>query len=145
MVTDLSNLSGDGLTPDGLRRLLQQRPTRVATDPLPVLKTQRISRRLGDAVVGEIVAQYEAGESATKLAAKYDVAPSALLKLMRQMGVVVRTKGVPDSVADALAYEYQARVTVAVLEKRFNLSHGAVLRTLKRQGSVMRPTCRRAR
>ncbi len=78
------------------------------------------------------MARYSSGESATALAKEYSVAPSALLRLMRERSVVVRTNRVSPELVATLVAEHQAGTSMAKLEAKFRLSHGAVFRALHR-------------
>lgn len=82
--------------------------------------------------------RYQAGESAQSLAKAYKVAPSALLRVLRENNVVVKKWRVSPDQEQRMAREYEAGATVAELEKKLGLSHGAVLRTLHRAGVEMR-------
>jgi hypothetical protein len=107
-------------------------------------RIHRLSARLGEAVVLEIIRRYEAGDSATALAKEHDASPSALLNLMRSRKVVIRERGVSDELAAKMAAEYEAGATVAELEEVHDLSHNAVLRALKSKSVLMRSKGRRA-
>jgi len=98
---------------------------------------------LGAENVEEIIRRYMAGESATSLAKEFEVAPSALLRLLRERNVVVRRRLVTEELEQELAQDYEAGMTVAAIETKHRLSHNAVLRALHRAGVEMRGTGRR--
>ena len=76
--------------------------------------------------------RYKAGESARSLAIEYNIAPSALIRLLRERKVVVRKQTVSPEQAEIMGHEYTTGMTMAELEEKHGLSHGAVLRALHR-------------
>lgn len=98
----------------------------------------RLSARLSAPQIEEVVRRYEAGESARALASESGVAPSALIRLLRERNVVVRMQVVTPDQEVAMAQEYEGGMTVAELETKHRLSHGAVLRVLHRMDVEMR-------
>lgn len=142
----LSNNSDVPFTPERLRVLAQFRTgvlEEVGFEAPASFRVHKLSRRLGDSVVDEIVRRYQDGESATSLAKEHGVAPSALLNLMREQKVVVRKRFISTELAAQMAEQYQAGATVAELQATHGRSHNAVLRALKSAGVVMRPAGRR--
>ncbi|WP_197479089.1 transposase [Plantibacter sp. H53] len=91
-----------------------------------------LTQRFTAGQVKRIVADYEAGDSATSIAREHGVAPSALLRFLRQQHAVIRQSGVTDKHAQRLISEHAAGATLAELERRHHLSHGAVFRALHR-------------
>lgn len=84
MIYLLSNNTDVTLTPEKLRALAHQRePQEAQTEP-PTYQVHRLEARLGAKQVGDLVRRYETGESARSLATEYDVAPSALIRLLRE-------------------------------------------------------------
>jgi transposase-like protein len=146
----LSNNSNDGLTVDKIRQLIgvEARDTAASAiiqPELPAFKPHRLEARLGPVVVAKVVRRYESGESATAIAKEVGVAPSALLRLLREQNVVVRKQGLTLERAAALAHEYKAGATMAELEKKYGLSHSTVFRALHRAGAEMRESAPRRR
>ena len=134
----LSNNSDVAPTPDGLRKLAA---SQASTEPLPEpaeFKIHRLSTRLGIEQVDQLISRYGNGESARSLAPEYDVAPSALIRLLRERNVVVRQQVVTAEMEQTLTRGHEAGMTVAELEEKHELSHGAVLRALHRGGVKMR-------
>ena len=134
----LSNNSDLALTPDGLRSLAIPQGVREATSEPIEFQTHRLSARLGGEQVGEIIRRYESGESARSLASEFDVAPSALIRLLRERNVVVRRQVVTEEIKQAMAQGYESGMTMVELEAKFEFSHGAVLRALHHAGVEMR-------
>jgi len=102
----------------------------------------RLSGRLSDQQIDEVVQRYESGESARSLAGRFEVAPSALLRLLRERNVVVRRRVVTHEMEQELARDYESGMTVAAIETKHELSHNAVLRALHRAGVEMRKSGR---
>lgn len=143
MIDLLSNNSHDGLTLDRIRQVTEvgvpDPATQANISPEPsAFKLHRLEARLGPEAVAEVVRLYESGESATAIAKDLDVAPSALIRLLRKQNAVVRRQVVSSDDTQELAREYEAGATMAELEKKHRLSHGAVLRALRRAGVQMR-------
>lgn len=139
----LSNNSGVTLTPDGIRKIAAIEGELAPRTELPMFKAHRLEDRLGSEGVAEIVRRFEAGESARQLAEEYQVAASALLRLLRERNVVVRKRVITDNETQELARQYEAGATMAELEATHRLSHGAVFRALRRAGVVTRPSAPR--
>ena len=138
MIDLLSNNSDVTLTPDGLRKLARLQGSREAASEPTEFQIHRLSARLGAERIEEIVRRYEAGESARTLATESGVAPSALLRLLRERNVVVRRQVVMPDQEAMMARDYEAGKTMAEIEEKHGLSHGAVLRALQRVGVEMR-------
>lgn len=134
----LSKSENGGFTPVSLRLLVQGHPSREANARTKGFRVHNIAERLGQEVVNEILRRYGAGESATALAKDHDVAPSALLRLLRENNVVVRRKTISSDIKRLLSTEYEAGATIAELEAKHALSHGSVLRALHSAGVSMR-------
>ncbi len=139
----LSNNSGVALSPDGIRKIAAIEGELEPPAELTTFKVHGLEARLGPAAISEIVRRYGAGESARQLATEYDVAPSALVRLLREQSVVVRKRVVDLDETQKLARLYEAGATMAELEEQFGLSHGAVHRALRRAGVVTRPSAPR--
>jgi hypothetical protein len=57
------------------------------------LVPQRVSRRLGTAILDRIVAEYVAGTPTTALARTYGIGKGTLLRLIKENGVTIRRRG----------------------------------------------------
>ncbi|WP_420898072.1 helix-turn-helix domain-containing protein [Cryobacterium lyxosi] len=141
----LSNNSDLALTPDGLRKLAIPQGLRDTPCEPAEFQLHRLSSRLSAQQIKDIVRRYEAGESARTLASEFGVAPSALLRLLRERNVVVRQQVVTPEQDETMARDYEAGMTMAELEEKHGLSHGAMLRALHRRGVAMRPKAPRQR
>ena len=134
----LSNNSDSVFTPEALRKLAKLQGPREAISEPTEFQVHRLSARLSPETIDNIVRRYEAGNSARSLAAEFEIAPSALLRLLRERNVVVRQQVVTHELEAAMARGYEAGITTAELEEKYGLSHGAVLRALHRSGVEMR-------
>ncbi|MCH1882456.1 helix-turn-helix domain-containing protein [Agrococcus sp. ARC_14] len=97
-----------------------------------------MTKRFAQATLAEIVRRAKAGESARSLAKAFEVAPSALTKLLRDHDVTPTKRIVTDHETAALTQAYEAGATMRQLEAKHGLSHGAVFRALHRSGVEMR-------
>lgn len=85
-----------------------------------------LSKRLGLDKVDEVVRRSLTGESARSLARELGVAPSALIRMLREQNVDVKTRKVSATEARAMKREYEAGATMTELEKKYGRSHGTV-------------------
>lgn len=125
-----------------MRKLAEPSGPRKA-DPAPAaFQVHKLSSRLSSEQLDEIAARYEGGQSARSLASEFEVAPSALIRLLREQNVVMRRRFVTAEMEQEMAQEYEAGMTVAEIEAKHDLSHNAALRALHRAGVEMRSTGR---
>lgn len=138
----LSNQENDDVTVDRLLEISGRAPLETADAPSdgpePALQIQNLSKRLSPDEIAAAIARYESGESARAIAADIGVAGSALVRLLREKGVVVKKTRVSLEKATRMAKQYEAGATMRELEARYKLSHGAVYRALHRVGVEMR-------
>ena len=138
MIDLLSNNSDLTLTPDGLRELAIPQGTRSDPSEPGDFQIHRLSARFSAEQMEDVVQRYEAGESARALATEFGVAPSALIRLLRERNVVVRRQTITPDQEETMARDYEFGMTVAELKEKHGISHGAVLRALHRLGVEMR-------
>ena len=138
MIDVFSNNSESIFTPVKLRELARELGGTEAS-PAPVgYRAHQLSSRLSAEQIAEIVRRYEAGDSARTLAAEFDVASSALLRLLREKNVVIRRQVITPEQEGLMARDYEDGMTVAELREKHGVSHGAVLRALHHAGVEMR-------
>jgi DNA invertase Pin-like site-specific DNA recombinase len=92
-----SNLSAASVRLVQLQRkaLSQRQPRRRTTTLVP----QRVERRLGAELIGQVVSDYAAGMSSTRLARQYGIGKGTVLRLIRKCGGTIRRKGpAPDRI-----------------------------------------------
>jgi hypothetical protein len=98
-----------------------------------------LAKRLGEAVVQEIVGCYEAGATAAELAGRYDVSQTGLKSLLHAQEAAVRSpRGL--SPRDVVVAErlYAAGWLLREIGAQLGFSRDAVRRVLLQQGVVMR-------
>ena len=122
--------------PDNVTRLHRvlsgQGGDRVSHRPVPSVRQKQT--RLTDSQRSEVVARYEAGESATSLAVEFGVDRRTLTGHLRRLGVEVRYR-VGDRVdLTEAAKLYLSGRSLAVVAARLGVSTGTVLRALRSAG-----------
>ncbi|GAB3155965.1 hypothetical protein GCM10027058_29260 [Microbacterium neimengense] len=101
-------------------------------DAAPRRRATPLGQRLSRARIEELVRRHSEGESVRTLAAEVGVAASALVRLLRNEGLVIEKRKVSDALVRQLAREYEAGATMRGLEQKHGLSHGVVFRALHR-------------
>jgi hypothetical protein len=66
---------------------------RERSAPVHEMHIHKLSHRLDDETVSNIVADYEAGGSTRHVAADHLISKRSVLRLLRQHGVLIRTRG----------------------------------------------------
>lgn len=131
----LQSLRRSGLiTPDG--RPVHQ-PNR-ADDEITPGQPFKLNQRLKPAIVAEIVARYQAGETSTAVAAAYGLSKGSVIRLLRDAGVPIRRQGLTDDQTTEAAHLYESGLSLARIGEHFDVDHGTVWRALKNQGVKMR-------
>jgi hypothetical protein len=59
----------------------------------PPIRHQRVERRLGHALISQIVEEYKEGASTPQLASRHKLGKGTLLRLLTERGVAVRRRG----------------------------------------------------
>lgn len=90
-----------------------------------------------------LVAEYEAGESSTVLAKRYDTKPQSIIRLLRKAGVTIRAKGGREKIYDegwtqTFVTAYQQGETIQSIAERMHVGKGTVWRALKTTGTRLR-------
>jgi transposase-like protein len=105
----------------------------------------KLDQRLKPAIVAEIVARYEAGESSTAIAASYGLSKGSVIRLLREAGITIRRQGLTDHQIAEAAQLYDSGLSLAKIGARFDVDHGTVWRQLRKCGVKMRDTHGRER
>jgi hypothetical protein len=98
-----------------------------------------LAKRLGAAVVHEIVGCYETGATAAELAARYGVSRTGITNLLNSQGATVRTpRGLKHTDVDLAERLYAAGWLLREIGAELGFSRDAVRRALLQRGVVMR-------
>ena len=98
-----------------------------------------LAKRLGVAVVQEIVGCYEAGATAAVLADRYGVSRTGITNLLDSQGAAVRRRcGLSPTDVDLAERLYAAGWLLREIGVELGFSRDAVRRALQRRGTVMR-------
>jgi hypothetical protein len=98
-----------------------------------------LSRRLGAAVVQEIVGCYEAGATAAELAERYSVSRTGITNLLHFQGATVRTpRGLSPTDIDLAERLYASGWLLREIGVELGFSRDAVRRVLLQRGVVLR-------
>lgn len=101
----------------------------------PRRRATPLGQRLSRALIDELIRRHSEGESVRILAGEIGVAASALVRLLRDEGLVIEKPKVSEALVRQLAAEYEAGATMRELEQKHGLSHGVVFRALHRARS----------
>ncbi len=105
--------------------------------PVPSLRQKQT--RLTDSQRSEVVNRYEAGESASALAAEFGVDRRILAGHLRRAGVAVRYRVVDRVDSAEAARLYSSGRSLEVVAAHLGVSVGTVLRALRSVGVETRP------
>jgi hypothetical protein len=98
-----------------------------------------LAKRLGVAVVEEIVQVYEAGSTAAELAERYSVSRTGIMNLLHSQEAAVRSpRGLGHSEVDLAERLYAAGWLLREIGVELGFSRDAVRRALLQRGVVMR-------
>jgi hypothetical protein len=101
--------------------------------------TGALYRRLGQSVVAELVAAYEAGASSAALADQYGVSRSGVKQLLHVAGANVRTPvGLSADQVDEASALYEQGLLLREIGELLGFHKDTVRRALIRHGVVMR-------
>ncbi len=114
------------------------RPPTRRQQPVPAVMPFKLSQRLGQETIRQIVARYEAGEPSTALMKKFDLSKGSVLKVLREAGVAMRNQGLSGGQIDEAQRLYEAGWSLARIGEKFDVDHTAVRRQLIRRGVRMR-------
>jgi hypothetical protein len=110
-------------------------PARTEPAPAPV---RRISLRLDEQLVQQLLADYRAGRTGRELAEQYGLARSTVIGLLRQHGVAVRYPRVTPVEAAEMVRLYRTGMRQVDIAARFDRDPGNVWHVLEREGALRR-------
>jgi DNA-binding transcriptional regulator LsrR (DeoR family) len=96
----------------------------------------RVDARLSDAQTSQLVADYEAGVTGRQLAARYGLARSTVIALLKEHGAQVRYPRFTDADTDRVVSLYKEGVRQIDIAKELGRSKSAVWHVLHRAGLV---------
>lgn len=100
----------------------------------------KLSQRLGQETIRQIVARYEAGEPSTALMQAFGLSKGSVLKVLRESGVAIRNQGLNAEQIKEAQRLYEAGWSLARLGEQFGVDHSTVWRQLRGRGVMMRDT-----
>jgi DNA-binding CsgD family transcriptional regulator len=100
---------------------------------------QRLVTRLGEDVIAQAVARYEAGESSVQIAKSLGVSKSGFVSLLKRRGVLIRQRrSLSHKEIVEAARLYESGLYLRQVAERFDVSTEQVRQALRRHGVVMR-------
>jgi hypothetical protein len=133
-------LCADGLiSPDGKAISRSDRPAE------PIAQPFKLSQRLDDSTVNQLIKEYEDGKSSYELAASYNLNKGSVIRLLREAGVAIRRQSLTTGQIEEAAQLYEAGRSLAKIGEHISANYGTVWRALKKRGVQMRDTHGRPR
>ena len=106
-------------------------PARSVPAPAPV---RRVSLRLDEELVQQLLADYQAGRTGRELAEQYGLARSTVIELLRKHGVAVRYPRVTPEEAAEMVRLHRSGVRQVDIAAQFGRAPGNIWHVLKRAG-----------
>ena len=101
-------------------------------------KIRNVVRRLGQATINQLVADYEGGAETTTLTNSYGLSKSSVIELLENNGVVLRRQPLTeDQVAEAI-WLYEHNHSLTSITEKLGLPRESIRRALVGAGVVMR-------
>jgi DNA invertase Pin-like site-specific DNA recombinase len=94
----------------------------------------RVTFRLADADIQQLVADYRAGSAARDLAERYGLARSTVVGLLRKQGVVIRYPQMTPADRIRVVELYQSGVTQIEIARQLGRHKGVIWHVLERAG-----------
>ncbi|MFF7944510.1 helix-turn-helix domain-containing protein [Nocardia gamkensis] len=111
----------------------------------PAVLPFRLSQRLGQETIRQIVDRYQAGEPSTALMQTFGLSKGSVLKVLREAGVAMRNQGLSAEQIEETQQLYAAGWPLARISEKFGVDHTVVRRQLIKRGVAMRDTHGRKR
>ena len=126
----------------GTKRLVRTRHSALSDHrgarEAPPRPPQRITRRLGDGVVEQILADYRSGLPSTTLARRHGIATPTVIAMLRRHGVVVRRQPmVPPECHEAVRL-YSLGWSLAKIGRKLDRPPNSIRNALRRAGIARR-------
>lgn len=110
-------------------------PARPTAVPAPV---RRVTFRLDDELLQQLLTEYQAGCTGRELAERYGLARTTVIGLLREHGVAVRYPRVTPGETAEMVRLYRAGVRQVDIAARFGRDPGNIWHVLKRAGAFPR-------
>ena len=121
------------------QHLEQQGKRRSVPEPRPVYQAHKLSQRLSDETVADILAAYQAGATTREVGHRFRVAHSSINKLVRQHGVTARRRSPsPEEVEQAVSL-YEAGLSTRVIAEHLGFGASTIFRALSKAGITIQP------
>ena len=111
-------------------RLMTSRDTKIILTPLPY----KLSRRLTEEQIEQLVAGYTAGSSTPKLALQHGISKTAIKKLLHERGVVLPYRVLDGEQAQLACELYASGLSLAKVGDKLGCSRKAVTTALENSG-----------
>ena len=118
---------------EGLPALLRRRP-----HPARAPKPRQAQRRLTAEQVDQLVAEYQAGDDMTVLAARWRLHRTTVAEHLRRAGTELRRQGVPADRMDEAKRLYGQGLSLQRLAGRYDCDDETVRKALRRYGVKLR-------
>jgi transposase-like protein len=125
----------------GISRLMRQLDWQGRAAPAPRVAYQphKLSQRLSDETVADILAAYHAGATTREVGKRFGVAHSSVNKLLKQHGVTPRRRSPSPDELQRAAELYEAGLSTRVIAEHLGFGASTILRALSKAGVVIRP------
>lgn len=128
-----------------LEKLLAGLPSLDEPVPEAPRKPWQRVRRLSEAKIDQLVADYRAGRTVYELAAQYGINRKSVSKHLHARGVSMRMQGLSPAQIDQAARLYGEGASLAAIGIKLGVDAGTVHARLRERGVVMRDTQGRER
>lgn len=132
----------DRAWPD-LERLLKvlDRPRERAKSvepPTPAPPRYKLDQRLDAETIAQLVADYEAGSSSTKLGRQYGISKTSVLRLLHEAGATIRRQGLtPEQIEHAISL-YAHGLSLVQVGAELNADRTTIWLALRASGMTLR-------
>ena len=106
----------------------------------PIVQPFKLTQRLDNSTINEIITNYESGKSSYELAEECGISKNSVIKLLREAGVPIRNQPLTDQQVTEAIRLYEAGKSLAKIGAHLGVDHGTVWRQLKKCGVEMRDT-----
>ncbi|GFG50762.1 hypothetical protein CQY20_33890 [Mycolicibacterium agri] len=127
------------VSPDGRAVCRSDRSPELIAQPF------KLSQRMDQSTVTQLIKDYESGKSSYELAKVYNLNKGSVIKLLREARVAIRNQRLNDDKIAKAAHMYAAGNSLAKIGAHLGVEAGTVRRALLKRGVKMRDTHGRRR